>query len=72
KVREEARLQPTPAMKQEVFFFKGESAIQIIWLRLSDLHGACWCAQRRLHADMLRGQLPAIKPLWLLWLQPVK
>ncbi|KAI3567766.1 hypothetical protein IWW34DRAFT_874750 [Fusarium oxysporum f. sp. albedinis] len=48
-------------MKQEVFFFKGESAIQIIWSRLSDLRGACWCAQRRLHADMGNISFEALK-----------
>ncbi|KAH7194035.1 hypothetical protein DER44DRAFT_675932 [Fusarium oxysporum] len=66
-----ARLQPTPAMQQEGFS-EGESVMQIIWSGLSDLRGAGQSAQRRLNADMLRGQLPAIKPLWLLWLQPVK
>ncbi|KAH7258045.1 hypothetical protein BKA59DRAFT_358894, partial [Fusarium tricinctum] len=72
KLREEARLQPTPVMKQNVFFFEGESVIQLIWSGLRDLRGAGQSAQQRLNADMLRGQLPAIKPLWLLWLQPVK
>ncbi|KAH7255964.1 hypothetical protein BKA59DRAFT_382344, partial [Fusarium tricinctum] len=51
---------------------KGESVIQIIWSGLRDLRGAGRSAPRRLDADMLRSQLPAIKPLWLLWLQPVK
>ncbi|EGU84901.1 hypothetical protein FOXB_04584 [Fusarium oxysporum f. sp. conglutinans Fo5176] len=71
KAREEARLQPTPATQQEGFS-EAELVIQVIWLGLSDLRGAGQSAQRRLDADMLRGQLPAIKPLWLLWLQPVK
>ncbi|KAM5520417.1 hypothetical protein FOXYSP1_14307 [Fusarium oxysporum f. sp. phaseoli] len=44
KSREEARLQPTPVMQQEVFFFEGESVIQIIWSGLRDLRGAGWCA----------------------------
>ncbi|KAH7175134.1 uncharacterized protein B0J16DRAFT_251978, partial [Fusarium flagelliforme] len=67
-----ARLQPTPVMHQEVFSIEGESVIQIIWSGLRDLRGAGRSAPRRLDADMLRSQLPAIKPLWLLWLQPVK
>ncbi|KAH7186825.1 hypothetical protein DER44DRAFT_858322, partial [Fusarium oxysporum] len=39
-----ALLQPPPVMRQEIFFFEGESAIQIIWSGLSDLCGAGWCA----------------------------
>ncbi|KAI3573045.1 hypothetical protein IWW34DRAFT_888122, partial [Fusarium oxysporum f. sp. albedinis] len=44
KAREKPRLQPTPVMQQEIFFFERESVIQIIWSGLIDLRGAGWCA----------------------------
>ena len=54
EARQEARLQPTSAMQQEVFF-DGQSITQIIWPGLSDLRGAGRSAQRRLDADMVCG-----------------
>ncbi|KAH7248399.1 hypothetical protein B0J15DRAFT_360777, partial [Fusarium solani] len=55
KARREARLQLTPAMQQEVSFFKDESIIQIIRLGLSDLRGAGRSAQLRLNAEIVCG-----------------
>lgn len=55
EARQEAPLQPIPAIQQEAFFFEGESIIQVPPSCLSYLRGAGRSAKLQLDANMVCG-----------------